>query len=182
MGIEEAPVEEAPVEEAPIEEAPVVEAAPVEEAPVVEAAPIETDTRTALILDPGLGAPAAVDEEVPSLAPAEPEAPAVVEKTIAPAEEEAAPAPASYGAPSYYAPPSFYGASYYQPYYPRYQPYPSYGGYHGVSVEPLKGDPEAAAEAPADAPVELEAPAPISDLGLRSEEVPSLDLRTVADE
>jgi len=67
-------------------------------------------------------------------------------------------------------------------YYPRYQPYPSYGGYHGVSVEPLKEDPEAAAEAPADAPVELEAPAPISDLGLRSEEVPSLDLRTVADE
>merc|ERR1712203_370465 len=93
-------------------------------------------------------------------------------------------APPSYGAPSYYAPPSFYGAPYYQPYYPRFQPYPAYGGYH-VSVEPLKEDPEAAAEAPADAPadapVELEAPAPISDLGLRSDDV-GINLRTGADE
>ena len=63
-------------------------------------------------------------------------------KLIAPAEKEAEPTPARYGAPSYYAPPTFYGAAYYQPYYPRFQPYPAYGGYHGVSVEPLKEKPK----------------------------------------
>ena len=138
--------EEAPVEEASVEAAP-VEAASVEEAPI-EGVP--NAVMAAEVLDPGLGAPAPVDKEVPILVPAEPKTPAVVEKVAAPAEEEAAPAPAIYGAPSYYTPPSFYGAPYNQPYYPRYQPHPEYGRYHGVSVEPLKEEPKPAAEVPAD--------------------------------